>query len=291
MRIQRSKSEFSLQSQALTIPTTAVAGSPVPAVVCCAVLDNSRGNRGFSPVRPADSGVGRNARNTPVEKNPRPWLHLTQGNLGLCEGNIACRIFSPCVGREPAMRTLSLQLIAATALLLFPGCQACFDSFNRFEAWKTEKCCNLFNCHRPAAPAVIYAPIAAPLVQQPCPQPVPIAAAPYAQPAPICAPIQCDPCANTASQVSSAPCCQQSAPCCPQPCCPPPCCPPVCCVNECCPSPCSTSYVSSSGCDSCCNGSTSGGVIVNEQPAYRDSGTIQNTPNLAPGPAAIGIGR
>jgi hypothetical protein len=42
------------------------------------------------------------------------------------------------------------------------------------------------------------------------------------------------------------------------------------------------------GCDSC-NVGTSGGTIVNEQPVYRDGGTtIQNTPNLAPGPAAIG---
>jgi hypothetical protein len=180
------------------------------------------------------------------------------------------------------MRTLSLQLIAATALLLCTGCQACFDSIYRFEVWKTEKCCNLFHCHRPAAPAVIYAPIAAPLVQQQCPQPVVMAAAPCAQAAPICAPIQCDPCAASANQVSSAaPCCpQQAAPCCPQPCCPP-----VCCVNEC--SPCSTSYGSSFVSGDCGCNSTSGGVIINQQP-YRDGGTIQNTPNLAPGPAAIG---
>jgi hypothetical protein len=173
------------------------------------------------------------------------------------------------------MRTLSLQLFAA-ALLLCTGCQACLDNFNRFEAWKTEKCCSLFHCCRPT-PAPTYAPVvAAPIVQQVCPQPVPVAAAPCAQPAPICAPIQCDPCAGQAAQVSAA-----------VPCCPPPCCPPVCCVNECCPSPCSTSYVGSYSGDACC-GTTSGGVIMNSQPVYRDGATIPGTPNLAPGPAAIG---
>lgn len=217
-------------------------------------------------------GVARAARNTHVEKNPHAWLHCTNCNLGLCDGNIACRIFSPCVSRELAMRTHCLQLIAAATLMLCTGCQACLDSFNRFEAWKTERCCNIFHHHRQAPPPVVFAPV------QQCPQPVVMAPAPCAQPAPICAPIQCDPCAQQATQVSSA------APCCPQPCCPP-----AFSTNECCPSPCSTGYATSSGGDACCNSTSSGGVIVNEQPTYRDGGTtIQNTPNLAPGPAAIG---
>lgn len=185
------------------------------------------------------------------------------------------------------MRTLSLQLIAATALLLCTGCQACYDNFMRFEAWKTERCCNLFHCNHTPAPPVIYAPVAP--VQQ-CPPPV--AAAPCPQPAPICAPIQCDPCANSAaSQTAAAPCCpQQAAPCCPQPC-PQVCCPPVCCVNECCPSPCSSSYGGMSfggmsGCDSC--GTSGGGTIVNETPGYNPNiPTIQNNNSVAPTPAPI----
>ncbi|MDX1964813.1 MAG: hypothetical protein SFX18_16810 [Pirellulales bacterium] len=133
---------------------------------------------------------------------------------------------------------------------MFTGCQACFDTFNRCEAFKQHIFCNHSLCNTTPTPVYVAPPAVTtvPVVQQPvCP------------PAPVCPPC------TQAPVVSAAP----AAICQPIECCPTTvCCPTTCCVSSC-----------ESGCNPCggtvSHGTYGGGTIISgEGNCCGNSGTI-----------------